>query len=103
MALQPMHKNDEDPAWIATVTVNGTALDYSTGYTFTVYLRKDGTNVLTKTTGITGAAAGVITTTWAVGDFNIAVGTYAVLLVIQRTSDSREHTVQDSVAVVARG
>lgn len=99
-----MHRDDEDPPWVATITVNGTAYDYSSGYTFTVLLLdKAGTTVLTKTTGITGAASGVVTVAWAVDDFDLAPGAYTVLLTIRRTSDSKEHTVQDSVQVVTRG
>lgn len=104
MALAQMHRGDEDPPWVATVTVNDEALNYSSGYTFTVLITDGGvTPFLTKTTGIAGAAGGVVTTSWAVDDFDIAPGTYAVLLTIRRTSDGREHTVEDSVEVVARG
>lgn len=103
MPLTAMHRNDEHPAWVATVTVNGTTIDYSTGYTFTVLLLNGATTALTKTSGITGAAAGVVTTEWAVGEFDLAPATYRVLLIIRRSSDGKEHTVQDSVQVVARG
>lgn len=96
------HRGDELPQWVATVTVNGTAPDLSTGYTFAVTVRQgDGTAVLTKTTNITGASAGVVTVAWASDDLDITPGTYRVLLTATRTSDSAEWTVEDQLRIVS--
>lgn len=96
------HRGDELPQWVATVTINGTAPDLSSGYTFSVTVRQgDGTAVLTKTTNITGAASGVVTVAWADGDLDIAPGTYRVLLTATRTSDSAEWTVEDQLRIVS--
>lgn len=95
------HRGDELPQWVATVTVNGSTPDLSSGYTFTVTV-KQGSDaaVLTKTTNITGATAGVVTVAWADGDLDIAAGTYRVLLAATRTSDSAEWTVEDQLRIV---
>lgn len=66
---------------------DGQLIDFSTGYTFD-YFRvglAGATPLLSKATGITGAAgAGVeptgtpnVTVAWAAGDLNIAVGAYS--------------------------
>lgn len=95
------HVGDELPQWVATVTVNGSAPDLSTGYTFSVVVKQgDGSAVLTKTTNITGATAGVVTVAWADGDLAIAAGTYRVLLTATRTSDSAEWTVEDTLRIL---
>jgi len=95
------HRGDERPGWVATVTVNGTADNMATGYTFAVRVQQgDATPVLTKTTNITGAAAGVVTVLWADGDLDIPVGTYKALLVATRSSDSAEWTVQETITIL---
>ncbi len=69
---------------------DGGLIDFSTGYTFELKLGTPGsTAILTKTTGITGAAgAGVeptgtpnITVAWAAGELDITPGGYVLQLV----------------------
>lgn len=93
---------DERPDWQATVTVNGTTDNMSSGYTFEVKVATalDATAVLTKTTGITGAANGVVTVSWADGDLAITPGTYVVTLTASRTSDSREWTISETLRIL---
>lgn len=94
------HRGDERPAWEATVTVNGSAPDLSSGYTFAVKLAAtpDGTAVLSKTTGITGSASGVVTVAWAAGDLDITAGTYVAQL--RATSSSLDWTVEDTLVIL---
>ena len=95
------HRGDERPAWQATVLVNGSTDDMTSGYTFSVRVQQgDATPVLTKTTNITGAAGGVVTVAWAENDLDIAPGRYKVLLTATRTSDSLEWTVQDTIEIL---
>lgn len=95
------HRGDELPQWVATVTVNGTAPDLSTGYTFVVTVKQgDGTAVLTKSTNISGATAGVVTVSWADAELDITAGTYRVMLTATRTLDSAEWTVEDQLRIV---
>lgn len=108
MAIR-IHSNDEQPVWVATVSVNGAAPDYSTNYTFTCYvLSSAGATLMTKTTGITGAAAGVITTTFTGAELvtGTVTGTYAtpgfyrLQLVPRRTSDSADGpTIEEDLVV----
>lgn len=95
------YRNDERPDWQATVTVNGTADDMSTGYTFTVRVATSptATAVLTKTTNITGATGGVVTVAWAAGELDIAPGTYIATLTARRTSDSRDWTISEQLTI----
>jgi hypothetical protein len=73
-------------------------VDFSTGWTFslTLSLPTSSTAVLTKTTGITGAATYPnITIDWATSDFtglgSVDPGTeYKVLLKARRTADSKD-------------
>jgi len=92
---------DERPDWKATVTVNGVADDMGTGYTFTARIAADLSSaaVLTKTTGITGAASGVVTVAWAAGDLALTPGTYVATLTARRTSDSRDWTVSEPLII----
>lgn len=95
---------DERPYWEPTVTVGGVAEDLSTGYTFEVNVAASAsaTPALTKTTGITGAAGGVVTVAWATGDLALTAGTYVVQLTATRTSDSKDWTIQDHLIIKAR-
>lgn len=94
---------DERPYWQATVTVNGTTDDMSTGYTFNVNVYSDVTDpVLTKTTNITGAAAGVVTVTWTADELDIAAGNYTAELTAKRTSDDAEWTIREPLRIIAR-
>jgi hypothetical protein len=97
------HQGDERPAWQSTVTINGATDDLSTGYSFTVLIqRADQAPVLTKTTNITGAAAGVVTVAWASGDLDLTPGLYKVLLTALRAADSLEWTVRDDLRILGR-
>ena len=67
-----------------------TDLDLSTGYTFTLTLTaSDGTVTVTKTTGLTGTGTGV-NVAWAVGELDIAVGTYYLNLRARETATSKD-------------
>ena len=69
-----------------------TNLDLSSGYTFTLRLvDKDGVDTLTKTTNITGADGSVVVA-WAVGDLNIAAGTYTLRLSALETGTGKNRT-----------
>ena len=96
------HVGDERPAWIETVTVNGTADNMATGYTFSVKVATalDATAVLTKTTGITGAANGVITIAWTAGELDLDPGTYVAVLTATRTSDGAAWTYVESLRIL---
>jgi hypothetical protein len=98
------HRGDERPAWQATVTVNGQADDLSSGYTFAVKIatRRNAEPVTTKTTGITGAAAGIVTVAWSGNALNITPGRYIAQLKATRTSDSAEWTIEEEIEIRAR-
>lgn len=90
---------DEQPVWQATITNNGSLVDYSSGYTFTcVVTTKAGATLLTKTTGITGATGGVVTVAFtgaelAAGGVTAAagdVGQFDLYLTPRRISDSAD-------------
>lgn len=95
---------DERPAWQATVTVNGTADDMTSGYTFTAKVTSslDGTAVLTKTTNITGATGGVVTVTWTSNELDLTPGNYVATLTAKRTSDNAEWTISEPLSILAR-
>jgi hypothetical protein len=98
------HKADERPDWVATVTVNGSGDDMSSGYTFQVKVATSptATAALTKTTGITGAVGGVVTVAWASNELDLQPGNYSVQLKATRTSDSAEWTVEDTLKILPR-
>lgn len=91
---------DERPAWEATLTINGATEDLSTGHTFTVNLI--GAQTLSKTTGITGSAEGVVTVDWAPDDLALTPGRYLAQITVTRTSDSNEWTIQDTIRIKPR-
>lgn len=97
-------QHDERPYWAATVTIEGVGEDMSTGYTFEVNVASslDAVPELTKTTGITGGADGLVTVAWAVGDLDLDPGTYFVQLTTTRTADSKDWTVQDKIKIKKR-
>ena len=67
-----------------------TALDLSSGYTFTLTLvNTAGTIALTKTTNITGTATGV-TVVWATDDLDQTVGEYQLRLRARETATSKD-------------
>ena len=86
MANQVYLSTDEAPAWRATWTDNGAPVDLSAA-TFTVKLvGSSGTTALTKTTGVTGTVAGVVTITWATGELNLTPGGYRLFVVARIAS-----------------
>ena len=95
---------DERPYWEPTVEVSGVADDMSTGFTFSVKLSTSATTTpaLTKSTGITGAAAGAIVVAWAAGELALTPGLYVAHLTVTRTSDSKEWTVEEQFKIKAR-
>lgn len=95
---------DERPYWEATVTIDGATEDLTSGYTFEVNIAATTTSVpvVTKTSGITGATAGVVTVAWATGELAIDPGTYVVQLTATRVSDSKDWTVQDKIKIKPR-
>lgn len=96
---------DERPSWEATVTVNGTAENMTSGFTFVCKLatvQAPTTAVLTKTSGITGGASGLVSVTWSGTDLDLTPGDYIAQLKASRTSDSAEWTVAESVRILAR-
>ena len=97
MSRLSYYRSDELPHWQATIQINGTGPDFSSGWTFEV---KVGT--LTKTTNITGAASGVITVAWAASDLDQTPNTYTAQLVATRTSDSAQCTVTELLEIKAR-
>ena len=102
-----LHINDEHSQWVATVTNNGVATDYSSGYTFTCYvISSTGTTLLTKTSGITGGASGAITVAFTGAELASASVTatfgspqqYQLFLVPRKTSDSSDGpTVEETL------
>lgn len=99
------HRADERPYWQSTVTVNGTADDMSSGYTFTakILASLDASSAsTTKTSGITGATGGVVTVAWSGSDLDLAPGNYIATLTAKRTSDNAEWTITEPVKILAR-
>lgn len=96
----PYRADQELPAIpVAWYDGDNTLIDFSTGWTFTVKLALQETPttvVLSKTTGITGAATSPnVTIDWSTSDFTgltAAAGgtTYVWHLVARRTSDSKD-------------
>lgn len=98
---------DERPYWEATVEVEGALEDLSAGYTFEVNIspypvRATTVPLVTKTTGITGATAGVVTVAWAPEELDLAPATYAVQLTATRTVDGKDWTVEDQLLIKPR-
>lgn len=94
--------------WLADSA--GTLIDFSTGYTFSFKIGDTGAAaLLTKTTGITGAAgAGVaptgtpnIVVAWSAGELNVTPGQYAWELTCTNSSLDRvfygSFTILDTV------
>lgn len=84
---------------------NGTLLDFSSGYTFTLKIGRRGeTAIVTKTSGMTGAATDPnLTVAWATtGELNLLTdpGTYVLQIEAKRSSDDRSYFMQDDNFVV---
>ena len=76
-------QSQEDPAYaVSWLTNAGATIDFSTGYTFELKLKNEaGTDVLTKTSNITGAATTPnVIAAWAANELNITPGVYFVHL-----------------------
>ena len=103
MRVYTYRRADERPAititWLDDL---GTPINF-TGYTFTATARQTiaallDTTGFTKSTGITGDAAGNVTITWATGDLGaLAVGTWLVTLVA--TSGGLDRSLQFAVTI----
>ncbi len=96
------HSSAERPAlelWIQDD--DGTLIDFSSGYTFTLKIGNTGdTALLTKSTSITGAAGSGteptgtpnLTIAWAAGELDITPGTYTLQLTATTTGLDRVFT-----------
>lgn len=97
-----MRVGDELPAWQPTITVDGIAEDYTAGHTFAVVITDHaGTELLNKTEGITGQAAGTVLVEWAPAELAIATGTHRMRLTITRTADDRSLSIDALLRLVA--
>lgn len=99
-------ESDRLPAWAATIDVNGTFPDMSTGWTFQVLESKAGQATTTKTTGFTGAANGLVTVEWADDELadlaELSLGTWNLALVATRTSDGAPFTATERLFLRSR-
>ena len=95
-------RGDELPAWVATVSLNGsTATDLSSGYTFSLQVKQgSATAALTKTSNIAGGAGSVVTVAWASQELDLPPGTYRAVLTVTRSSDSAEFTFEDRLIIL---
>lgn len=101
-ALDSIFVGDALNPWIVTREVSGATSDYSSGYTFAVTATERGSTTysFSKTTGITGAASGVITVTWTSSDLgSLAAGTYDLHLTITHTGSSKPDTLESAITV----
>lgn len=92
---------DELPVWVASIDVNGTAPDFTAGWTFTCTLSRADEEDVVKTTGFTGSA-GQVTVEWAVDELDLTPGTWRAVLVAKRTSDNREFSVRERLYIRPR-
>jgi hypothetical protein len=85
----------------------GSLIDFSTGYTFSLKVGVDGAAaVLTKTTGITGAAgAGTsptgtpnVTVAWAAAELNLTPGMYT--LELTATTGGLDRVLTDTIEIL---
>jgi hypothetical protein len=93
----------EDPSLSVTWTAHdGTLIDFSTGWTFVLKLYKTGvTPLITKTTGITGAATDPnVVIVWATNQLDIAPGAYR--LEIKATKAGRDRYLRSQLVVLPR-
>jgi hypothetical protein len=96
--------NDEQPDYVETFISNGVSPDMSTGWTFSVVITTTTgtpTTLLTKSTGITGAAGGVVTvmftgvelaTALVTATFAVDNVSYLMFLTARRTADTSDLT-----------
>lgn len=100
--MLPYFQGDELPSWVATISLNGAAVDFSTDWGFTVKLTCAGQPTVSKTAGIAGASNGSVTVTWAAGELNIVPGQWRLQMTGTRVSDSRQFTIEDTVQIKTR-
>ena len=107
-----LYTGDEHSQWVATTESNGTLIDYSSGYTFTcAVVSSAGSTLVTKTTGITGAADGRVTVAFTGAELTAgtvtatfgAPGEYWLYLTPRRTADSSDGpTVREALVMEYR-
>ncbi len=78
---------------------DGVVVDFSSGWTFTFEASKNGAVVLSKTSGITGAAtAPNVTIDWAVDELAaVTADTYSARLIARRVADSKDRVFPDRI------
>lgn len=84
---------------------DGSVIDYSTGYTFTILLGQLGqAAILTKTTGIVGNnTAPNIVVTWSNTEIeSLAVATYVMQITARHTASGKDRKMHDSVTISAQ-
>lgn len=83
---------------------NGEVIDFSSGWSFSLKLgKKNGAAVVTKTTGITGAAAAPnVVVEWATtGELNTAaVKSYDAQLTATRAGDGKQRIMQFTLRII---
>jgi hypothetical protein len=98
------HKGAELPdAQITWRDSAGAIINFSSGYTFTVKIGNAGqTALLTKTTGITGAATEPnITVAWAVNDLNgLTPDTYEMDIIANFTATSKDRIQSAQITIL---
>lgn len=84
---------------------DGSIIDYSTGYTFTILLGQLGqVATLTKTTGIVGDnTAPNLLITWSNTEIeSLAVATYVMQITARHTATGKDRKMHDSVTISAQ-
>lgn len=103
MTMPAWNRKAEDPNWrIWWFDDAETLIDFSTGYTWSLKIGTSTTTLVTKTTGIAGAAgAGTepsgtpnVVITWAAGELDIAPGVYRAELTPTVNSRQRDPYVR---------
>lgn len=88
---------------------NGTLISFASGYTFVAKIYdQTGTALVTKSSGITGAAGDDTTTprtpnvtvAWAAVELDITPGTYPLFITATRTADSKTRTFRTTITIL---
>ena len=99
MTTWTWYQHAEDPAWSGTwLDSDGDVIDF-TGDTFELKLvtMNGATTVLTKTTGITGAAtAPNVIAQWGAGELDVTPGTYKIIVTATESGRQRSPFGGDS-------
>lgn len=109
-----LHSNNEQPGWTAVLSTRDIFgvkqyADYSTGYTFTCcVLTTANVVLLTKTTGITGFANGIVTVAFTGAELVTAgvtgtptnPGAYQLQLTPRRTADNADGPTAEDTLVI---